>query len=112
MIINFIKCIKMSVKKSVRRIRIDNGTEFQNQFLDGFLQEERFTHNISAPYTPQKGFVERRNQSLCEAVRTVLIFANIPLCYWAKANSTICFTQNRSFIHHIFYINPYEIIKK
>lgn len=28
MIINFIKCIKMSVKKSVRRIRIDNGTEF------------------------------------------------------------------------------------
>lgn len=62
------KTIELSLKKRVRRIWSDNGTELMNQFLDGFLQDKGITNNFSTPYTPQQNkVVDRRNQSLYEA---------------------------------------------
>ena len=40
----------------------------------------------------------------------MLTYANLPQYLWAEAVSTACFTQNRSFIHRIFNVTPYEII--
>nr|GFB79088.1 retrovirus-related Pol polyprotein from transposon TNT 1-94 [Tanacetum cinerariifolium] len=55
-------------------------------------------------------FVERRNRTLVEANRTMLIFSRAPLFLWAEAIATACFTQNRSIIHHRFNKTPYELI--
>nr|GEY18132.1 retrovirus-related Pol polyprotein from transposon TNT 1-94 [Tanacetum cinerariifolium] len=61
--------------------------------------------------TPQQnGVVERRNRTLVEAARTMLIFSRAPLFLWAEAIATACFTQNRSIIHHRFNKKPYELI--
>nr|GFC61443.1 integrase, catalytic region, zinc finger, CCHC-type, peptidase aspartic, catalytic [Tanacetum cinerariifolium] len=61
--------------------------------------------------TPQQnGVVERRNQTLVEAARTMLIFSRAPLFLWAEAIATACFTQNRSTIHRRFNKTPYELI--
>nr|GEW48041.1 retrovirus-related Pol polyprotein from transposon TNT 1-94 [Tanacetum cinerariifolium] len=66
---------------------------------------------MSSVQTPQQnGVVERRNQTLVEAARTMLIFSHAPLFLWAKAIATACFTQNRSIIHHQFNKTPYELI--
>nr|GFB28542.1 copia protein [Tanacetum cinerariifolium] len=54
--------------------------------------------------------VERRNRTLVEAARTMLIFSRAPLFLWAEAIATACFTQNRSIIHHRFNKTPYELI--
>nr|GFC50573.1 retrovirus-related Pol polyprotein from transposon TNT 1-94 [Tanacetum cinerariifolium] len=63
--------------------------------------------------TPQQnGVVERRNQTLVEAVRTMLTFANLPLFPWAEAIATACFTQNCSIIHKHFDKTPYELMNK
>ncbi|KAI3515988.1 hypothetical protein L1887_14895 [Cichorium endivia] len=79
-IINFIKKMEIMLNKKVRTVHSDNGSEFKNQTLDGFLKTKGISHNFSAPYTPQKnGVVERRNRSLCEAARTMLNFANLPM---------------------------------
>ncbi|GKF97689.1 retrovirus-related pol polyprotein from transposon TNT 1-94, partial [Tanacetum coccineum] len=52
--------------------------------------------------TPQQnGVVERRNRTLVEATRTMLIFSRAPLFLWTEAIATACYTQNRSIIHHI-----------
>nr|GEZ53702.1 Gag-Pol polyprotein [Tanacetum cinerariifolium] len=56
------------------------------------------------------GEVERRNQTLVEAARTMLIFSRAPLFLWAEAIATACFTQNRSIIHRRFNKTPYELI--
>ncbi|KAI3503844.1 hypothetical protein L1887_32298 [Cichorium endivia] len=91
----------------------DNGLEFKNQTLDGFLKTRGISHNFSEPYTPQQnGVVERRNRSLCEAARTMVNFANLPMYFWAEAISTACFTQNRSYIHKRFHITPYEVLNR
>nr|GEW14526.1 retrovirus-related Pol polyprotein from transposon TNT 1-94 [Tanacetum cinerariifolium] len=54
--------------------------------------------------------VERRNRTLVEAARTMLIFSRAPLFLWAEAIDTACFTQNRSIIHRHFNKTPYELI--
>nr|GEV11550.1 retrotransposon protein, putative, unclassified [Tanacetum cinerariifolium] len=61
--------------------------------------------------TPQQNrVVERRNWTLVEAARTMLIFSRAPLFLWAEAIATACFTQNRSIIHRRFNKTPYELI--
>nr|GEW10190.1 retrovirus-related Pol polyprotein from transposon TNT 1-94 [Tanacetum cinerariifolium] len=61
--------------------------------------------------TPQQnGVVKRRNRTLVEAARTMLIFSRPPLFLWAEAIATACFTQNRSIIHRRFNKTPYELI--
>nr|GEY63997.1 hypothetical protein [Tanacetum cinerariifolium] len=56
------------------------------------------------------GVVERRNRTLVEAARTMLIFSGAPLFLWVEAIATACFTQNRSIIHRRFNKTPYELI--
>ena len=109
--INFIKQIELKLKRPVRRIRSDNGLEFKNNTLDSFLKDKGIEHNFSAPYTPQQnGVVERRNRTLCEAARSMLIFADLPQYFWAEAIATACYTQNRSLIHKHLHKTPYEVI--
>ncbi|GKC76157.1 retrovirus-related pol polyprotein from transposon TNT 1-94, partial [Tanacetum coccineum] len=50
---------------------------------------------FSIARTPQQnGVVERRNRTLVEAARTMLIFSKAPEFLWAEAISTACFMQN------------------
>ncbi|GJU52996.1 copia protein [Tanacetum coccineum] len=61
--------------------------------------------------TPQQnGVVERRNRTLVEAARTMLIFSKAPMFLWAEAVATACYTQNRSLIHTRHYKTPYELV--
>jgi transposase InsO family protein len=38
----------------IKKIRSDNGTEFKNSQIEGFLEEEGIKHEFSSPYTPQQ----------------------------------------------------------
>nr|GEW61465.1 retrovirus-related Pol polyprotein from transposon TNT 1-94 [Tanacetum cinerariifolium] len=58
----------------------------------------------------QNGAVERRNHTLIEAARTMLIYAQAPLFLWAKAVATACFTQNQSIIRLRHGKTPYELL--
>ncbi|GJU58994.1 retrovirus-related pol polyprotein from transposon TNT 1-94 [Tanacetum coccineum] len=69
-------------------------------------------HKTSIARTPQQiGVVERRNQTLVEAARTMLIFSKAPEFLWAEAIATACFTQNHSIVHTRHNKTPYELIR-
>ncbi|GKA88658.1 retrovirus-related pol polyprotein from transposon TNT 1-94 [Tanacetum coccineum] len=77
------------------------GTEFVNKTLDGWFESVGISHETSVPRSPQQnGVVERRNRTLMEAARTMLIFAKAPLFLWAEAVATACYTLNRSLVHY------------
>nr|GFA34821.1 integrase, catalytic region, zinc finger, CCHC-type, peptidase aspartic, catalytic [Tanacetum cinerariifolium] len=95
-IIKFLKMIQVRLKVLVRRIRTDNGTEFVNQTLREYYEEN--------------GLVERRNRTLIEASRTMLIYAQASLFIWAEAVATACYTQNRSIIRLRHGKTPYELL--
>ncbi|GKG30353.1 retrovirus-related pol polyprotein from transposon TNT 1-94, partial [Tanacetum coccineum] len=78
-IINFLKMIQVRLKETVRRIRIDNGTEFVYQTLREYYEQVDISHETSVARSPQQnGVVERRNRTLIEAARTMLIYAKAP----------------------------------
>ncbi|GJW78672.1 retrovirus-related pol polyprotein from transposon TNT 1-94 [Tanacetum coccineum] len=61
--------------------------------------------------TPQQnGVVKRRNRTLVEAVRTMLIFSKAPMLLLAEVVATACYTQNRSLIHTRHNKTPYELM--
>ncbi|GJV21716.1 retrovirus-related pol polyprotein from transposon TNT 1-94 [Tanacetum coccineum] len=100
MIINFINKIQWNMQAQVLKVRSDNGTEFKNDKLRRFYEKLVIIHHTSIARTPQQnGVVERRNRTLVEAARTMLIFSKYPKFLWAKAIATACFTQNRSIVH-------------
>ncbi|GJX60804.1 putative ribonuclease H-like domain-containing protein [Tanacetum coccineum] len=108
---NFLKQIQVGLNKTVRFIRTDNGTEFVNQALSAYYEGVGISHQKSVPRTPQQnGVVERRNRTLVEAARTMMIFSKAPMFLWAEAVATACYTQNRSLIHTRHNKTPYELV--
>ncbi|GKD43224.1 integrase, catalytic region, zinc finger, CCHC-type containing protein [Tanacetum coccineum] len=99
------------VQAPVRRIRTDNGTEFVNQTLREYYEKVGISHETSVSCSPQQnGVIERRNRTLIEAARTMLIYAKAPLFLWAEAVATACYTQNRSIIRLRHGKTPYELL--
>ncbi|GJR44188.1 retrovirus-related pol polyprotein from transposon TNT 1-94 [Tanacetum coccineum] len=79
-IIKCIKNIQVRLKAIVRNVQTDNGTEFVNQTLREWYENVGILHQTSVARTPQQnGVVERRNRTLVEAARTMLIFSKAPL---------------------------------
>nr|GFA98927.1 retrovirus-related Pol polyprotein from transposon TNT 1-94 [Tanacetum cinerariifolium] len=92
-------------------IRTDNDTEFKNQVLKEYFDNVGISHQMSSVQTLQQNrVVERRNWTLVEVARIMLIFSHAPLFLWAEAIATACFTQNRSIIHRRFNKTPYDLI--
>nr|GEY09310.1 putative ribonuclease H-like domain-containing protein [Tanacetum cinerariifolium] len=98
-IITFLKRITVLLQSPVIIIRTDNGTEFKNQVLKVYFDSVGISHQMSSVRTPQQnGVVERRNRTLVEAARTMLIFSRAPLFLWAEAIATasMAFEQRSS----------------
>ncbi|GJY43719.1 retrovirus-related pol polyprotein from transposon TNT 1-94 [Tanacetum coccineum] len=95
----------------VKFLRTDNGTEFVNQTLREYYEKVGISHETSVARSPQQNnVVERRNHTLIEAARTMLIYAKAPLFLWAEAVATACYTQNRSMIRRRHGKTPYELL--
>nr|GEX42049.1 hypothetical protein [Tanacetum cinerariifolium] len=83
------------------RVESINGKRYVLVVVDDYLR------------TPQQnGIVERRNQTLVDATRTMIKFANLPSFLWAEAIAIGCFTQNHLIIHKRFDKTPYELMNK
>jgi transposase InsO family protein len=94
----------------IKKIRSDNGTEFKNSQIEGFLKEEGIKHEFYSPYTPQQnGVVERKNRTLLDMVRTMLDEYKTLDRFWAEAINTACYLINRLYLHWILKKTSYEL---
>jgi hypothetical protein len=95
----------------IKKIRSDNGTEFKNSQIEGFLEEEGIKQEFSSPYTPQQnGVVERKNRTLLDMARTMLDEYKTPNRFWAESINTACYSINRLYLHRILKKTSYELI--
>ncbi|GJX36542.1 putative ribonuclease H-like domain-containing protein [Tanacetum coccineum] len=58
----------------------------------------------------QNGVVKRRNRTVIEAARIMLIYAKASLFLWAEEVATACYTQNRSIVRLHHCKTPYELL--
>ncbi|GJZ20016.1 putative ribonuclease H-like domain-containing protein [Tanacetum coccineum] len=111
-VIKFLKQIQVGLNKTIRYICTDNGTKFVNKDLTAYYERVGIFHQKTVPRTPQQnGVVKRRNRTLIEAARIMLIFSKAPMFLWAEAVATACYTQNRSLIHALRNKTPYELVR-
>nr|GEW84401.1 hypothetical protein [Tanacetum cinerariifolium] len=103
---------RLNYKVKVYKIRTDNGTEFKNATLKAHYEKLGIMQQFLTARTPQQnGLVERRNRTLVEAARIMLIFSRLPKFLWAEAMATTCFTQNWPIIHTQYNKTPYELLR-
>jgi transposase InsO family protein len=107
----FLTWAQNEFKLRIKKIRSDNGTEFKNSQIEGFLEEEGIKHEFSSPYTHQQnGVVERKNRTLLDMARTILDEYKTPDQFWAEAINTACYSINRLYLHRILKKTSYELL--
>ncbi|GJU95836.1 retrovirus-related pol polyprotein from transposon TNT 1-94 [Tanacetum coccineum] len=107
----FIAQVQLNYNAKIHKIRTDNGTDFKNTTLKAYYEKLGIKQQFSTAQTPQQnGVVERRNRTLIEATRTMLIFSRLLEFLWADVISTACVTQNRSIIHTRYKKTPCELL--
>nr|GFB88617.1 hypothetical protein [Tanacetum cinerariifolium] len=102
------------------RVESVNGKKYILVIVDDYSRFTRVKFLRSKDETPmfiikflkmiQNGVVERRNCTLIEAARTMLIYTQAPLFLWAEAVATACFTQNQSIVRLTHGKTLYELL--
>nr|GFA59119.1 hypothetical protein [Tanacetum cinerariifolium] len=97
---NFITEIETLKDLKVKIIRCDNRGEFRNKEMNDFCSRKGIKREFRNPRTPQQNRVaERRNKTLIEAARTMLVDAKLPVTFWAETVNTACYVQNRVLVN-------------
>jgi hypothetical protein len=102
---------KFEVK--IKKIRSDNGKEFDKTNIEVYCDEIGIKHEVSSTYTPQQnGVVERKNQTLITLARTMLDEYNTSKKLWAEAINTACYASNHLFLQKFLGKNPYKLLNR
>lgn len=108
---DYINCMKTYFERDIKILRTDNGREYINRELQSFLKERSIKHQFTVAYTPQQnGVAERKNRSLIEMARCLLIDAKMDKKYWSEAVLWATYLQNRLPTACIDK-TPYELFK-
>nr|GEY13592.1 hypothetical protein [Tanacetum cinerariifolium] len=108
----FITGIENQLDCKVKVIRCDNRTKFKNSIMNRFYDMKGIQREFSVPRTPhQNGVAERKNRTLIEAARTMLVDSKFPTTFWAEVVNTACYVLNRALVIKPHNKTPYKLIR-
>ncbi|GJX86043.1 putative ribonuclease H-like domain-containing protein [Tanacetum coccineum] len=103
--------LENKLRRKVKTIRYDHGTEFKNKLMNEFcakmgtiMIEDQLLVDV------QNGVAERKNRTLIEAARTMLADSLLPIQFWAEAVHTACYVLNRVLVTKPQMKTPYELL--
>lgn len=84
--------------KCIQTLRTDRGGEFNSHDFASFCELHGIQRQLTAAYTPQQnGVAERKNQTIMNMVRSMMVKKDIPKTFWdelersyTKSNSYLC----------------------
>lgn len=80
----------------IKCLQSDNGGEYTSSQFDSFLKSRGITRGLTIPHNPeQNGVAERKNRTLMETARCLLIQAELPPRFWAEAVNVANYIRNR-----------------
>ncbi|GKD07471.1 putative ribonuclease H-like domain-containing protein [Tanacetum coccineum] len=90
----FITEIENQLDHKVKLIRCNNETKFKNSVMNQFCEMKGIKREFSVARTPQQnGVAERKNRTLIEAARTMLVDSKLPTTFWAEVVNTACYVE-------------------
>ncbi|CAK9813843.1 Retrovirus-related Pol polyprotein from transposon TNT 1-94 [Anthophora plagiata] len=82
--------------KKIKYLQSDNGKEYCNTAFDDFLKTEGIGRRLTVTHTPeQNGVAERRNRTLMDMTRCLLMQSGMPDSFWGEAANTANYIRNR-----------------
>ncbi|KAI3655488.1 hypothetical protein MP638_000782, partial [Amoeboaphelidium occidentale] len=95
---------------SVKLVRSDNAKEYLSKDLLTFYESKGIMYQLSVRYTPQQnGVSERKNRTIVETARTLLIDSKLPTCCWHLALDTATYLVNRLPSKSLNGKSPFEM---
>jgi hypothetical protein len=82
-------------KRKIKILRSNNGGEYTSKEFLNYCKEVGIKRELTTPYSPQQnGVAERKNQTIMEAVKTMIHDQDLPMCLWVEAEKTTLYVQN------------------
>ena len=91
----FLARVKKEIGENLKSLRLDKGGEFTSNEFEIFYNDRGIKRQTSTPRThPQNGIAKRRNISVMDCTRTLMMEKNVALKYWREVVSTTIYTLN------------------
>ncbi|XP_060216297.1 uncharacterized protein LOC132643781 [Lycium barbarum] len=107
----FVKQTQVKLGHQVVSIRSNHGTEFDKANFNEFCAKNGINQFFFAPRIPQQnGVVERKNRTLEDMARTMLIASDVAKSFWVEAVNTACHVINKCMIRSLLEKTPCELL--
>ena len=82
---HFVQLMENSTGQSIQTLHTDNGGEYTSIDFGNFCSSKGISRELTPPYTPQRnGVAERRNCSLLDITRYLLLEKSLPGYLWGE----------------------------
>lgn len=89
--------VETDKETSIKGLRTDQGGEFTSQNFNDFCAAHGIHRQLTASYTPQQnGVAERKNRTIMNMVRCMLISKQVPKTFWPEAVNWAVHILNQS----------------
>jgi transposase InsO family protein len=104
--------VENEIDSNIKCLRSDNGGEFTSKEFMDFCSEHGIKRQFLIARTPQQnGVVERKNMTIQEMARTMLMDSKLTYVFWAQVVHTTVHIQNKVMLRNNSDKNPYELWK-
>ncbi|KAK8935338.1 hypothetical protein KSP39_PZI014000 [Platanthera zijinensis] len=108
---NYKKLMENQLDKKIKAVRTDRGGEFTSNQFNKFCMESGIRRELTAPYSPQQnGIVKRRNRTILEVARSMILHSGSPKSFWGEAITTVVYILNRLPSKSLQKTTPYEVL--
>ncbi|CAH9103441.1 unnamed protein product [Cuscuta europaea] len=95
-LIQFFNMVNTQFEQKVKRLRADNGAEFQTNALSDYYRQNGILLETSCTDTPQQnGVVERKHRHILEVARALRFQSGLPINFWGECILTTVYIINR-----------------
>ena len=102
--------VEKEIGQKLKCLIADRGGEFILNEFNNLCIERRIKRQVSAPGTPQQnGIAKRRNKSILDCARTLMIEKNIAIKYQKEEINTVIHTLNCVQLKKDTFKTPYEL---
>ncbi|CAH9112219.1 unnamed protein product [Cuscuta epithymum] len=111
LLIHFCNMVNTQFEQKVKRIRADNGVEFQTNSLLDYYGHTGILLETSCTDTPQQnGVVERKHRHILEVARALRFQSGLPIDFWGECILTAVYIINRLPSPIIQNKSPFEML--
>ena len=94
---------------SIKCLRTDRGGEFNSRAFVTYCEQHGIQRQLTAAYTPQQnGVAERKNRTILNMVRSMMVRQNLPKTFWPEAVNWSVHILNRSPTFAVKAMTPEE----